>query len=171
MGGAKRELMGSTKPAEPPPPKPSLPSVKSAADDVRAEREQWPDRARRAGRNAPQVVLQRHGDRHDSDSGDDDPADDVLLRSPAVRQRYRCSDMWIYRRLTDASGFPKPIYIAGIRHWRLSELVAWERAQAELPVPKPRILEHHDRALAALAEKRAEERRKKAEQAETAREP
>jgi len=33
------------------------------------------------------------------DSGGDSAADDVLLRSPAVRQRYRCSDMWIHRRL------------------------------------------------------------------------
>jgi len=90
------------------------------------------------------------------DSGGDSAADDVLLRSPAVRQRYRCSDMWIHRRLKDASGFPRPIYIAGIRHWRLSDLLAWEAAQAEQPVPKPRILEHHDHALAALAQKRAE---------------
>jgi predicted DNA-binding transcriptional regulator AlpA len=89
-------------------------------------------------------------------------ADDILLRSPAVRQRYRCSDMWIHRRLTDASGFPRPIYIAGIRHWRLSELVAWETAQAERPTPKPRILEHRDRALAVLSGKRAEQKRRKA---------
>jgi len=36
------------------------------------------------------------------------------------------------------------------------DLLAWEAAQAEQPVPKPRILEHHDHALAALAQKRAE---------------
>src|SRR5262245_16599705 len=75
----KGRLKTSTKlpepPPESPPPKPSLSSVKSAADDARAKLEQ-----RAAGRNAPQVVHQRH-DRHDS--GDDDPADDVLLRSPA----------------------------------------------------------------------------------------
>jgi hypothetical protein len=71
--------------------------------------------------------------------------------------------MWIHRRLTDASGFPKPLYIAGIRHWRLSELMAWERRQAELPVPKARILDHHDAALAVLAERRAEKRRKRYE--------
>jgi predicted DNA-binding transcriptional regulator AlpA len=108
------------------------------------------------------TVPERQGDRHDSDSGDDDPADDVLLRSPAVRQRYRCSDMWIHRRLTDASGFPRPIYIAGKRHWRLSDLLAWEAAQAKQPVPKPRILEHHEAARAALAQKRAEQKRRQA---------
>jgi hypothetical protein len=71
--------------------------------------------------------------------------------------------MWIHRRLKDASGFPRPIYIAGIRHWRLSDLLAWENRQAEQPVPQPRILEHHDAALAALAENRAEKRRKRDE--------
>jgi hypothetical protein len=47
----------------------------------------------------------------------------------------------------------------------LSDQLAWEHAQAELPVPKPRILQHHKAALEALAEKRAEQKRK-AEQAE-----
>src|SRR4051794_33108266 len=52
------------------------------------------------------AAHQRHGDRRgrDRDSGDDAPAD-VLLRAVQVRKRYGdCSDMWIHRRLTDASG-------------------------------------------------------------------
>jgi hypothetical protein len=161
----KRELKNSTAavaPVVPPPPEqPSHHKPKSAKLPA----------ASRAPAAAPSTftVPERQGDRRDSDNADDDdPANDVLLRSLAVRQRYGCSDMWIHRRLTDASGFPRPIYIAGIRHWRLSDLLVWERAQAELPVPKPRILEHHDRALAALASQRV---RRKAEQAETAREP
>jgi hypothetical protein len=142
----KKRLKTGTKLAEfapeSPPPKPSHPSVKSAADEARAKLEQPSD--------------------------DDDPAADVLLRSPAVRQRYCCSDMWIHRRLNDASGFPKPLYIAGLRHWHLHDLLAWERAQAKRPVPKPRILEQHDAALEALAEKRTEQKRRKAEQAAAA---
>jgi hypothetical protein len=101
------------------------------------------------------TTHQRHGDRRDSDSGDDDPADDILLRSAAVRRRYRCSDMWLHRRLHDDSRFPRPIYIGRDRYWRLSDLLAWERAQAERPVPKARILEHRDAARAARAERRA----------------
>src|SRR5262245_20337956 len=90
-------------------------------------------------------------------------ADDLLLRSPAVRKRYGASDMWLNRRLGDGTGFPKPLYIQGIRYWKLSALLAWERAQAALPAPEPRILEHLDAAHAALAQKRAEEKRRKAE--------
>src|SRR5262249_21781178 len=122
----------------------------------------------------PMGIKQRlktstHGDRHDSDNGDDDPAADVLLRSVAVRRRYGdCSDMWLYRRLHEDSGFPKPLYVGQVRFWRLSDLVRWENAQAELPAPQPRILEHRDKALEALEEKRAEQKRKKADQAETA---
>jgi hypothetical protein len=123
---------------------------------------------------APSIFTmpERHGERRDSDSGDDDPAADVLLRALQVRKRYGdCSDMWLHRRLHDDSGFPKPVYVGPVRYWRLSDLLAWERAQAERPTPKPRILKHHDAALAALADKRAEQKRRKAEQAEPAHEP
>jgi predicted DNA-binding transcriptional regulator AlpA len=48
-----------------------------------------------------------------------------------VRSRYgNCSDMWVWRRLRDESGFPKPIDISGRRFWKLSELIAWERKRA-----------------------------------------
>ena len=59
-------------------------------------------------------------------------ADDILLRSDAVKKRYGgASDMWLVRRLADNSGFPKPIVIGRYRLWRLSELVAWELDVAE----------------------------------------
>jgi len=160
----KQRLKRTTKPFEPPPKPSSSSSPKSAANDIRAE--QWPGPTAAARRNAPQVAHRRQ-DRASGD--DDDPAADVLLRAVQVRKRYGdCSDMWLSRRLHDDSGFPKPVYIAGLRHWRLSDLVRWENAQAELPAPQPRILEQRDKALEALEEKRAEQKRKKAEQAETA---
>jgi hypothetical protein len=58
-------------------------------------------------------------------------ATDVYLTARQTRERYgRVSDMWIFRRLKDGSGFPKPHLIAARRFWKLSELVAWERARA-----------------------------------------
>jgi predicted DNA-binding transcriptional regulator AlpA len=50
--------------------------------------------------------------------------------------RFRCggvSDMWIWRRLKDGSGFPKPVVVRGRRFWALSKLVVWERKLAEYP--------------------------------------
>ena len=61
---------------------------------------------------------------------DDDPilAGDRLLNSRTVRRRYDdASDMWLWRRLNDGSGFPRPLEIRGRRFWRLSELIEWER--------------------------------------------
>jgi predicted DNA-binding transcriptional regulator AlpA len=56
--------------------------------------------------------------------------DERFFTSKAVRARYgNCSDMWIYRRLHDDSGFPRPIEISGRRFWKLSALIAWERAR------------------------------------------
>ncbi|MFZ2079401.1 MAG: DNA-binding protein [Xanthobacteraceae bacterium] len=57
--------------------------------------------------------------------------DEKFLSSSQVRQRYGDrSDMWIWRRLKDKSGFPQPIDICGRRFWKLSDLVAWERKRA-----------------------------------------
>jgi predicted DNA-binding transcriptional regulator AlpA len=57
--------------------------------------------------------------------------DDVLVREADVRKRYGgVSSMWIYRRLADDPNFPRPIYIAKRRFWRLGDLVAWERVKA-----------------------------------------
>jgi len=38
--------------------------------------------------------------------------------------------MWIWRRLKDESGFPRPLDISGRRFWRLSSLIVWERNRA-----------------------------------------
>jgi hypothetical protein len=58
----------------------------------------------------------------------------IFLNSRQVKERYaNASDMWIFRRLHDDSGFPEPIYVRGRRFWRLADLIKWERG-----VPKPR---------------------------------
>ena len=55
----------------------------------------------------------------------------TFVPSRQVRRRYGdTSEMWIERRLRDASGFPLPIKLGGRRYWRLDELEAWERACA-----------------------------------------
>lgn len=55
---------------------------------------------------------------------------DTLLLIEAVRNLFGgVSDMWIYRRLNDDSGFPRPIYLGRRRCWRMSELEAWIAAQ------------------------------------------
>jgi predicted DNA-binding transcriptional regulator AlpA len=60
-----------------------------------------------------------------------DAQDDRYLNSKQVRARYAdASDMWLWRRLKDGSGFPKPLEICGRRFWKLSDLAAWERARA-----------------------------------------
>jgi predicted DNA-binding transcriptional regulator AlpA len=57
--------------------------------------------------------------------------DDRYLTTKQVRQRYGdASDMWIWRRLNDESGFPQPTLIAGRRFWKLSVLLAWERVHS-----------------------------------------
>lgn len=59
-------------------------------------------------------------------------AADCFLTAAQTRARYgNASDMWLWRRQHDASGFPQPIVINRRRFWRLSELVAWERTRQE----------------------------------------
>ena len=56
--------------------------------------------------------------------------EDRFLTTRQVRARYGdASEMWIWRRLQDASGFPKPMEICGRRFWKLSDLIAWERSR------------------------------------------
>ena len=56
--------------------------------------------------------------------------DETYLRSADVRARYgNASDMWLWRRLHDGSGFPRPLLINARRFWRLSELIAWEQTR------------------------------------------
>lgn len=58
----------------------------------------------------------------------------IFLTAAQTRARYgNASDMWIWRRLHDQSGFPKPMTINRRRLWKLSELEAWERAQVSPP--------------------------------------
>ena len=72
-----------------------------------------------------------HGDRGDPDSDDEH---ERLLTAAQVKRRYgNASDMWLWRRLHDLSGFPQPLLICGRRFWKLSALIAWERARAKTP--------------------------------------
>jgi hypothetical protein len=60
---------------------------------------------------------------------------DDLIPTSQVRARYGGrSHMWVERRLKDDPDFPRPLYIAKRRYWRIGELVAWERALASRPV-------------------------------------
>jgi predicted DNA-binding transcriptional regulator AlpA len=56
-----------------------------------------------------------------------------LLHSAGVRTRYGgVSDMSLWRWLNDKElNFPKPLVINKRRYWRIVDLVAWERAQAD----------------------------------------
>ena len=57
--------------------------------------------------------------------------DERYLSARQVRERFgNCSDMWLWRRLRDGSGFPQPLEISGRRFWRLADLVNWERSCA-----------------------------------------
>ncbi|MGC0326213.1 putative DNA-binding transcriptional regulator AlpA [Bradyrhizobium sp. USDA 326] len=53
---------------------------------------------------------------------------DPLIPTSQLRARYGgVSHMWVERRLKDDPDFPRPLYIAKRRFWRLGELAAWER--------------------------------------------
>jgi predicted DNA-binding transcriptional regulator AlpA len=53
------------------------------------------------------------------------------LTARQVRERYgNASDMWLWRRLHDKSGFPQPLRIGRRRFWLLAALEAWERSCA-----------------------------------------
>ena len=84
------------------------------------------DRDRAEQRQINQARM--HGE-EDATAADD--ANEKFLTAKQVRQRYGdASDMWVWRRLRDGSDFPQPIEISGRRFWKLSALVAWERARA-----------------------------------------
>ena len=70
-----------------------------------------------------------HGDRGAPDSDDEH---ERLLTAAQVKRRYgNASDMWLWRRLHDSSGFPQPLFICGRRFWRMAALIAWERTRAK----------------------------------------
>jgi hypothetical protein len=77
---------------------------------------------------APVRPHAAHGHRGDPDSDDEH---ERLLTAAQVKRRYGgVSDLWLWRRLRDESGFPKPIFICRRRFWRLSALIAWERSRS-----------------------------------------
>lgn len=62
--------------------------------------------------------------------------DDRLLPAAQVRARYGgVSHMWIERRLKGDPKFPRPLYIAKRRFWRVQELVKWEQDKAAGQTP------------------------------------
>jgi hypothetical protein len=63
----------------------------------------------------------------------DNGASERFLTAKQVRARYgNVSDMWLWRRLNDSSGFPKPIVINKRRFWGLSKLLNWEANLGEV---------------------------------------
>lgn len=59
----------------------------------------------------------------------DDP--NALIPTAQLRARYGgVSHMWVERRLKDDPDFPRPLYIAKRRFWRVGELCVWERTVA-----------------------------------------
>jgi predicted DNA-binding transcriptional regulator AlpA len=62
--------------------------------------------------------------------------DDRFLPARAVWERYGVTSMSLYRWLADEkSGFPKPVYFGRFRHWRFSELLAWEASRPKVGKP------------------------------------
>ena len=56
----------------------------------------------------------------------------AFLTGPQVQSRYQKSHVTIWRWMRDPElGFPQPIQINRHNYWRLSDLEAWEAAQAE----------------------------------------
>jgi predicted DNA-binding transcriptional regulator AlpA len=59
-------------------------------------------------------------------------AGQTFLTGPQVQARYQKSHVTIWRWVNDpALGFPQPMQINRLNYWRLSDLEAWEAAQAE----------------------------------------
>jgi predicted DNA-binding transcriptional regulator AlpA len=82
---------------------------------------------------------------------------EVYLRTKQLRIRYgSVSHMWVERRLQDDPSFPRPVKMGRLRFWKLSELEAWEAAQAH---NKPVV------SLAFLAAEEVRTRKAKAKQA------
>jgi predicted DNA-binding transcriptional regulator AlpA len=61
--------------------------------------------------------------------------DDGYMLIGEVCERFRCSRMWVTRRLADPIlPFPKPIKFGGptsARRWRRADVLAWEVARAK----------------------------------------
>ena len=60
--------------------------------------------------------------------------DDKLLPAPRVSARYGVTSMTLWRWLKNSTlAFPAPLRINARRYWRLTDLVAWERARGAEP--------------------------------------
>lgn len=60
---------------------------------------------------------------------DMDAAGEVYLPAPRVCERYGVTSMTLHRWLKDDEmGFPQPLYIRRFRYFRLSDLLAFEKA-------------------------------------------
>lgn len=58
-------------------------------------------------------------------------ADKTFLTGPQVQARYGRSHVTLWRWVRDTDlGFPQPMQINRLNYWRLSDLEAWEAAQA-----------------------------------------
>ena len=56
----------------------------------------------------------------------------TFLTGPQVQARYQKSHVTIWRWVRDPElAFPAPMQINRLNYWRLSDLEAWEAAQAE----------------------------------------
>jgi hypothetical protein len=88
-----------------------------------------------AATSDPELTLVRpHAARGHRGDPDSDNENERLLSAAQVKRRYgNASDMWLWRRLHDSSGFPHPLLICPRRFWKLSALVAWEGASAKVP--------------------------------------
>lgn len=61
---------------------------------------------------------------------DMDAAGEVYLPAPRVCDRYDITSMTLHRWLRDEEmGFPRPLYIKRFRYFRLSDLLAFEKAR------------------------------------------
>jgi len=62
--------------------------------------------------------------------------DDSFMLIGDVMEHFRCSRMWVTRKLADpVLPFPKPVKLGGptsARRWRRSDVLAWERERAKL---------------------------------------
>ena len=64
------------------------------------------------------------------------PGDDRFLPARTVWERYGVTAMSLYRWLADEQmDFPKPVYFGRFRHWRLSDLIAWEMTRPTVGKP------------------------------------
>jgi hypothetical protein len=67
------------------------------------------------------------------------PSETAYLPAAKVRRRYGGkSDAWLFRVLRNDPSFPKPIYVCGQRLWLLSDLEAYEAAEARKVAPPMR---------------------------------